>query len=185
MKIGYLTIIFFVMILPACHQPDTQKKIDLSGEWEFAVDSLDQGIPGKWFDHRLPDHITLPGSMTSNGKGNDISLKTPWTGQIIDSSYFKSPAYAQYRQPGNIKIPFWLQPLKYYKGAAWYQKEIVIPVTWNKKHINLFLERCHWESRLWGRRAGSRYAKLVGDPSPIRSFFLAHIRETPAHAAHR
>ncbi len=144
------------MALPACHQPDTQKKIDLSGEWEFAVDSLDQGIPGKWFDHRLPDHIMLPGSMTSNGKGNDISLKTPWTGQIIDSSYFKSPVYAQYRKPDNIKIPFWLQPLKYYKGAAWYQREIVIPATWNKKHINLFLERCHWESRLWvdGQEAG-------------------------------
>ena len=152
----YLIIIFFSIALSSCHQPKPQERIDLSGKWEFAIDSLDQGIPGKWFNQKLADHIELPGSMTSNGKGNDISLKTPWTGQIVDSSYFKSPVYSPYRQPGNIKIPFWLQPLKYYKGAAWYQKEIVIPVSWNNKHINLFLERCHWESRLWvdGQEAG-------------------------------
>jgi hypothetical protein len=28
-------------------------------------------------------------------------------GQIVDSSYFKDPEYAIYRQPGNMKIPFW------------------------------------------------------------------------------
>src|SRR5699024_4691586 len=32
---------------------------------------------------------------------------------------------------------------------AWYQKEVIIPQDWNKKHIILFLERVHWESRLW------------------------------------
>ncbi len=87
--------------------------------------------------------------MTSNGKGDDISLTTQWTGQIVDSSYFKNPEYAKYREPGNIKIPFWLQPAKYYKGAAWYQKEVTIPEDWKDQTVELFLERCHWESRLW------------------------------------
>ena len=34
------------------------------------------------------------------------------------------------RQPGNIKIPFWLEPVKYYKGVAWYQKDVEIPENW-------------------------------------------------------
>ena len=133
----------------ACQKPPVQQKIDLAGQWKFAIDSLDQGISGKWFDQELSDQVTLPGSMTTNGKGNEITLKTPWIGQIVDSSYFKKPEYAKFRQPGNIKIPFWLQPVKYYKGAAWYQKEVTIPENWNGQFVGLFLERCHWESRLW------------------------------------
>jgi hypothetical protein len=49
---------------------------------------------------------------------------TGWTGSIVDRSYFTEERYAKYRQPGNIKIPFWLKPVKYYAGAAWYQKEV-------------------------------------------------------------
>lgn len=149
MKTKTLFTLLLAFLFFSCQKPKSHQKIDLSGEWNFAIDSLDHGIAEKWFDQTLSDHITLPGSMTSNGKGNDITLKTPWTGQIVDSSYFKNPEYAKYRQPGNIKIPFWLQPLKYYKGAAWYQKEVSIPENWSRKHIRLFLERCHWESRLW------------------------------------
>ncbi|RZL04660.1 MAG: beta-galactosidase, partial [Hymenobacter sp.] len=56
---------------------------------------------------------------------------------------------AQYRQPGNIKVPFWLQPVKYYKGAAWYQKTIDIPAAWAGRPIELYLERVHWETTVW------------------------------------
>jgi len=120
------------------------------------MDPYDKGIPEAWFNRVLTDSLKLPGSMTSNGKGDDITVKTPWTGEIVDSSFFKKPEYARYRQPGNIKIPFWLQPLKYYKGAAWYQKEVTIPQDWQGKSVDLFLERCHWESHLWvdGKEVG-------------------------------
>ncbi|MBB6129226.1 sugar-binding domain-containing protein [Mucilaginibacter lappiensis] len=124
-------------------------KIDLSGKWAFQVDSLDQGIPEKWYKNTLPGKIILPGSMTTNGLGNDITVNTPWTGSIEDSTWFRNPEYEQYRQPGNIKIPFWLQPDKYYKGAAWYQKKVTIPATWSKKHIELYIERSHWETTVW------------------------------------
>jgi len=127
----------------------TIQKIDLSGEWKFAIDSSDKGISEKWFDQTLKDKLILPGSMTSSGKGDDITLKTQWTGQIVDSAFYTNPQYKKYREPGNIKIPFWLQPVKHYIGAAWYQKEVTIPKDWNKKSIGLFIERCHWESRLW------------------------------------
>jgi len=149
MKHKLLLIGILAISLIACKTTTVKQKIDLSGEWKFAIDSLDKGISEEWFKLSLTDSLKLPGSLTSNGKGDDITLKTPWTGQIVDSAFYKNPEYAKFREPGNIKIPFWLQPLKYYKGAAWYQKEVIIPEDWNDRFVELFLERCHWESRLW------------------------------------
>ncbi len=130
--------------------------IDLSGNWQFRTDPDDEGEQAQWFRQTLPETIQLPGSMTTNGKGADIGLHTPWTGGIQDSSFFLKPEYAVYRQPGNIKVPFWLQPVKYYKGAAWYQKKIRIPAGWQNKYIELYIERAHWETTVWvdGARAG-------------------------------
>ena len=65
--------------------------------------------------------------------------------------------------PVNIKIPFWLKPVKYYKGAAWYQKEFELPLPdWTGKK-SLFLERPHWESTLFvnGKKAGSENSLAV------------------------
>lgn len=126
-------------------------KIDLSGQWNFRIDSLDQGETQRWFSQTLKETIMLPGSMTTNGKGDEVTVKTPWIGGIVDSSWFFKPQYAKYRRPGNIKIPFWLQPVKYYKGAAWYQKEVTIPASWGAKdrQSELFIERSHWETTVW------------------------------------
>jgi len=149
-------IALLLLLLPACFHVHAQQdkgvstdKIDLSGQWLFQIDSLDSGIKEKWFNKQLADRIQLPGSMTTNGKGDDITVHTPWTGSIVDSSWFFKPEYAPYREPGNIKVPFWLQPIKYYKGAAWYQKTINIPASWKSKDISLFIERSHWESQVW------------------------------------
>jgi hypothetical protein len=149
MRIISILISFLLVVLLPIQSEVTQKKIDISGTWKFAADPYDKGISEKWYNKTLSDRLNLPGSMTSNGKGDDITLKTQWTGGIADSSFFKKPEYAKYREPGNIKIPFWLQPLKYYKGAAWYQKTVTIPKNWDGQFTELFLERCHWESRLW------------------------------------
>ncbi len=138
-----------LLLLSAAYSQNKANKIDLSGSWKFATDSGDKGIQEKWFNRSLPDKVSLPGSMSTNNKGDEITLNSQWTGQIVDSSYFKNPEYAKYRVPGNIKIPFWLQSLKHYQGAAWYQREVVIPPSWKGQDIKLFLERCHWESRLW------------------------------------
>ncbi len=146
-KINFLG--FLLLLLFASCSSKVENKMDLSGIWKFAVDPTDKGIAEKWFAKPLTDQVTLPGSMASNGKGDDITLSTAWTGQIVDSSYFKSPDYAKYREPGNIKIPFWLQSVKHYQGAAWYQREVDIPKDWVGQNISLFLERCHWETRLW------------------------------------
>ena len=36
-----------------------------------------------------------------------------------------------------------------YQGAAWYQREVVIPEEWKNKDIVLNLERCHWETTVF------------------------------------
>ena len=151
-------LIFILFIVAGCTKPqiDVRVSLSLDGEWKFRIDSLDQGIQNKWYDELPEETIKLPGSMAENGKGDDITLKTPWTGDIIDRSYFTEKKYEKYRQQGNIKIPFWLKPVKYYKGVAWYQKEIEMPKEFDGKRIVLFLERCHWESALFvnGKEAG-------------------------------
>ena len=144
-----LTLITFVKGQSKKSAVTVGYKIDLSGNWAFQIDSLDIGIKQKWYGSALTNKITLPGSMTTNGLGNDITVNTPWTGSIEDSTWFHSPEYEQYRKPGNIKIPFWLQPTKYYKGAAWYQKKVTVPALWSKKHIELYIERSHWETTVW------------------------------------
>lgn len=153
----YLTFILLVSLVSGIFS-QTPNTISLNGVWRFQVDSTDKGIADRWFARQLAETIELPGSMATNGKGNEITVHTQFTGEIVDSAFYKSPNYAKYREPGNVKIPFWLQSVKYYVGAAWYQKDIVIPLSWKGQNIELFLERCHWETRLWvdGKECGMR-----------------------------
>jgi hypothetical protein len=125
------------------------QSISIAGKWRFKIDAQDEGIKGKWYLTVLPETINLPGSMAENLKGDDITLKTKWTGSIYDSSYFFHPRLEKYRKPGNLKIPFWLTPAKHYTGAAWYQKEIEIPTNWKGKRLVLSLEYPHSETRVW------------------------------------
>lgn len=113
--------------------------IDLSGKWDFSIGDR-------------PDYessIQLPGSVQTQGFGNAVALDTTWTGMIVDRSWFTEERYAPYREPGNIKIPFWLQPERHYTGAAWFQRKIEIPETWKGRRVTLFLERPHMETRVW------------------------------------
>jgi hypothetical protein len=131
--------------------------ISLAGQWRFRLDRGNAGIQKKWFERSLPDKIRLPGSLPARGIGDDASVETKWTGDIVDKSWFTAPEYAAYRKPGNIKVPFWLQPEKYYVGAAWYQRDMEIPADWRGKRVVLRLERPHWETRVWidGNALGS------------------------------
>jgi hypothetical protein len=147
MKKTYSTLL--ILVLLSCSVLNAQEEIQLSGKWQFAIDSLDKGTQEKWFSKSFDETVNLPGSMAENGKGYDISLATKWTGNILDSSFFKEPQYEKYRKADNFKIPFWLQPNKNYYGAAWYKRKITIPKNWKDKSVELFFERCHWQSALW------------------------------------
>jgi len=154
---------FVCMMLCLCVLAQAQR-IDLSGIWRFAIDRDNAGVASKWFSTKLQDAIILPGSMMTGNKGDEVTVNTPWTGQVVDSAYFKSDEYARYRQPGNIKVPYWLQPNKYYKGVAWYQRDIVIPAEWKDRAVSLFLERCHWETRLWVDNVAVGMRNALGAP---------------------
>jgi len=170
-KLGWL---FFLLVSCGGRQTEVRDKLPLSGEWKFRIDSLDEGIEKKWYNDMAVDTVRLPGSMAENGKGDEVSLKTDWTGEIVDRSYFTDKKYEKYRQPGNIKIPFWLKPVKYYKGVAWYQKEVIIPSSWNEKNVTLYLERPHWESTVYinGKKAGTENSLAVAHQYDITTLLI-------------
>jgi hypothetical protein len=132
-------------------------RLSLAGQWRFQLDRDDAGVKGRWFERSLDQRIKLPGALQNQGFGDDITADTRWTGEVGMEAWLKGPQYAKYRQPGNIKVPFFLQPEKHYVGAAWYQRDVEIPAAWQGKRVVLSLERPHWESRVWldGREIGT------------------------------
>ena len=96
--------------------------MDLSGEWRFRMDPDNVGLAKGWpTDGISGDVVSLPGSMDENGKGKANTER-----------------HVEY-----------LSRLHEYVGAAWYERDVVIPPEWADKRITLFLERVHWESRVW------------------------------------
>lgn len=163
---------FAVFLLALVSTASQAQTLSLKGQWRFKIDPKNEGLKAKWFTMSLPETINLPGSMAQNLKGDEITLKTKWTGSIYDSSYFYNPGLAKYRQANNLKIPFWLTPAKHYIGAAWYQKDIVIPENWKDKRLVLSLEYPHSETRVWVDEVeiGTQY-----------TFVVAQNFELPAH----
>jgi hypothetical protein len=156
--------VFIAATLASCVNTGRRNILNLAGEWSFKADPAGMGITQRWYTGSFEETISLPGSMTENGKGDPVGLNTSWTGDIVDSSWFFEPAMAKYREAGNIKVPFWLQPELHYVGAAWYQRRVNIPGSWNGRYIRLFLERCHWESRVWVDENSAGMQNALGAP---------------------
>jgi hypothetical protein len=131
--------------------------LSLAGEWTFRLDPDDRGLVEGWWRQPLPDRVRLPGALQSQGFGEEVSVATRWTGQVVDRSWYTAPEYEPYRRPGNVKVPFWLQPERHYVGPAWYARDVDVPESWHGRRLVLTLERPHWETRLWldDREAGS------------------------------
>jgi hypothetical protein len=169
-------LLILLLVVAGCTKQsvNVRKSFSLAGEWKFRIDSLDQGIENKWYNDLAVETVKLPGSMAENEKGDEVTPKTNWIGEIVDKSYFTEKKYEKYRQPGNIKIPFWLKPVKYYKGVAWYQKEVDVPSGWKGKNIILFLERPHWESTVYvnDKKAGSENSLAVPHQYNITDFLV-------------
>ena len=132
-----LTALSFII----CHLSFSaaQDTVDLSGTWDFAIgDSTSYS-----------DYVMLPGSMLTNDKGHPVTVDTPWTGSLYDSSYFFNPYMEKYRVEGQMKFPFFLTPEKHYVGDAWYRKSVYVPESWKGRHITLYLERPHIETTVF------------------------------------
>lgn len=130
----------------------------LSGNWHIKLDPDNKGIKQQWYKSRFTDPVQLPGSLQSQGLGNEVSPDTAWWNGKLNGVWATSPVYEKYRQPGNFKNYEFLQPKKHYLGAAWYAKEFTLPANWKNKRIVLFLERVHWQSTVYvnGREAGTQ-----------------------------
>lgn len=96
------------------------KTIDLSGSWAFELDSNNVGLEEKWFSKQLTDNIQLPGTTDENEKGIFLDERA------VDR----------------------LSRVWYWKGPAWYQKEVEIPEDWDGKHVQLLLERTK-DTHVW------------------------------------
>jgi hypothetical protein len=105
-----------------------QAPVDLTGTWQVELDPRDEGIDHEWYMRDLSGNITLPGSLDQAG------LSPPNHNEFLNR----------------------LTPEHRYIGVAWFRKEVDIPEQWAGSEMDLFLEQCHWTSKVWinGRYAG-------------------------------
>ncbi len=176
MKKLFLSLLIMTMSLTlGMAQSAKVGTIDLSGKWQFRIDRDDAGEKEGWYkpDFKFAETVKLPGSMTENLKGDDVSLTTQWVGALYDSSYYFNPKMAKYRIDGQLKFPFFLTPAKHYVGKAWYKRTITMPefdqnsaASWD-----LFLERPHIITKIWVN------GQLVGEETaaPTNSLSVPHI----------
>ena len=95
--------------------------VDLSGNWSFERDDERLGERERWYAKDLKNVIVLPGSTDERGFG--VKAEKPERTRLT----------REYR----------------YVGPAWYQKAIEIPKSWQERHVELFLERAMWETKVW------------------------------------
>ena len=131
--------------------------IDLTGTWRVALDNNDVGVDERWYTRTFVDPIHLPGALRDSGYGDPITSETQWMSRLHDRYWYERKAYRAYTQPGFVKVPFWLQPQRKYTGVAWYQCDVNIPASWQKRRTVVSFERAHWSTMLWldDRQIGS------------------------------
>ena len=61
------------------------------GNYDSPVSYTHLGVKEQWFKKSLDDSINLPGSMPEKLKGDEVTVRTQWTGSLYDSSYYFNP----------------------------------------------------------------------------------------------
>lgn len=153
--------VMLLVVWPAQGQSDA---IDLKGTWRVALDRDDAGVDEGWFERELTDSIELPGALRDSGYGDAITAQTPWMSRLHDPFWYLRKEFKQYAEPGNVKVPFWLQPERKYTGVAWYQREITIPQKWRGRRSVVSFERAHWATMLWLDDRLIGYSDSLGTP---------------------
>ena len=137
-------LFLYLFVLSCLSFTKTKFDIDLSGKWKFKLDSTNVGFIEKWFNENLPDDIQLPGSTEQFGYG--VKTIVPKAGEYMP---VELSAYPPRVMPDGKPNVGRLTRVVSYEGKAWYQREITIPKDWIDKRVELFLERCHWETTVW------------------------------------
>ena len=137
MRFASTGIVFLLMISTACHRSfqDDQEIKDLSGTWKFQLDPDNVGMCERWFSKAFTDSISLPGTTDEHQKGIHKDE------QVVDR----------------------LSRVWYWKGAAWYQKELDIPEHWSGKHVELFMERTK-DTYVWFDEISCGYENTLSAP---------------------
>lgn len=123
-------ILFFTSVLLSTHTMGQQKYLSLAGTWAFKIDSLNIGENEQWFKEPasfFAKKINLPGTMDDAGFGNPVKVLPILKKEVM--------------------LHLWRKVS--YTGAAWYQKEIIIPAGWENKYVEIFLERVIWATSIW------------------------------------
>ena len=144
--------VFWVVVLAGIHSAygflfsmTGTGDIDLSGEWRFQLDSQDVGISEEWFATTLSDVVQLPGSIQEQGFGVPVNKDTNFALEKLPSFYFDTELLKE----GIYKLSAWPEPNRYYIGAAWFQRDFIIPEHASGKMFSLHLERVLWNSSVW------------------------------------
>lgn len=114
-----------VCVVPLLASADEPGSLSLAGAWEFQLgpNTLDgNDLPS------MPNRILLPGTVAGNGYGQRT----------------QGVSHSHGSESGGR-----LSPLFEYSGVAWFARDVIVPEDWVGKPIELFLERCHWMSRVW------------------------------------
>ncbi len=120
----YLLALVFTNIPPCAKAAESAcQTINLAGEWRCKLDVTRDFRIRKMFRHKLefPYTAHLPGSLDENRLGIRTVGKNPWH---LNREYE-------------------------YVGPVIYQRDVDIPESWKGKEITLYLERCHWETKLY------------------------------------
>ena len=154
--------------LLCCNDVAAQAPISLSGTWHFTAQPHFQF---SIFNSQSPS-LTLPGSLLTNGLGDPVNVKTPWTGSLYDSSYYFNPYMERYRHEGNMSFPFFLTREKHFVGEVTYSRAIHVPKNWKGQHVTLFLERPHIETTVFinGHEVGHQMSLSVPHQYDITAF---------------
>ncbi len=123
-------ILFFISFMLSISVMGQQKYLSLAGNWAFKIDSLNVGETDRWFDKPasfFTQKIKLPGTMDDAGFGNPVKVLPELKREVM--------------------LHLWRKVS--YTGAAWYQKEIIIPAGWEDKYAEIFLERVLWATSIW------------------------------------
>jgi hypothetical protein len=89
--------------------PGAENTLSLAGTWQFRLDAEGKGVAEKWFTRTLEETVRLPGTTDENQKGTKKDERC---------------------EDRLSRVYFW-------KGPAWYRREVLIPDAWKGKRLTL------------------------------------------------
>ena len=154
--------------------------VPLSGVWRFELDPSRRGarrVLGE--PHAEPTGSASPASSRRRDSGTTSPSTRSGPDRSSTGPSSRRRGTSPTGSPANVKVPFWLQPDKHYVGAAWYERDVVVPPEWKGRRVVLHLERPHWQTLVWvdGNTVGSNDS--LGTPHE-HDLGHARAREAPA-----